>query len=531
MPARWAVYARVSTEEQARLGYSLAAQLAACRERALALGATEVLEFADEGAPGDLLDRPALARLRAAVRAGAVAGVVVYDPDRLARDLAHQLLLTEEIEGAGVRLEFVNFEWRNTAEGRLFYAVRGAIAEYEKAKIRQRTLAGLRRKMEQGLIAHYAQPYGYRYQGGRLHPDPDQAEWVRCIFTWAAAGVGPAEIARRLGDLGAPAPGGGAWHRQAVARILRHPVYKGEFFQNRTDQSGMRHNRFLPPERRRRRRPRPPEEWVRVPVPALVSAALWEAAQAALAARGRPRRPAAVPYLLAGLARCALCGRRLRCAGTRRPDGRRDRYYACPGRRSGCPLPYLRAEPVEDQAWAQAWAWLLDPAALALAAAPPPAPPAEAEAVQRALRQVQTQRRRALRLALAGALAPDEAAALIRDLDARLQRLRQEAAALGAMVEGRAAPHPGAGTAACAAGTPAGGTPDAPAGGTPGAPAGGAPGAAGPEALAAALCAVAPRLSAAGRRHVLWELVAAAVLGPGGQVHLVPRTDPAPPAV
>jgi DNA invertase Pin-like site-specific DNA recombinase len=66
-----------------------------------------VAEFLDEGASGTKLNRPALTRLRDVVQRRAVDGILVHDPDRLARELTHQLLLTEEFERAGVRLEYL----------------------------------------------------------------------------------------------------------------------------------------------------------------------------------------------------------------------------------------------------------------------------------------------------------------------------------------------------------------------------------------------------------------------------------------
>ena len=149
---RAAIYVRVSSEEQAQHGYSLDAQRHACRIRAQQLGATTMVEFADEGVPGTILERPGLTKLRQAVMRRDVDVVVIYDPDRFARSLAHQLLVTDEIERAKIRLDFVNFEWQNTPEGKLFYAMRGAFSEYEREKIRLRTSTGRIQKARQGKL-------------------------------------------------------------------------------------------------------------------------------------------------------------------------------------------------------------------------------------------------------------------------------------------------------------------------------------------------------------------------------------------
>ncbi|MDA8345948.1 MAG: recombinase family protein [Thermaerobacter sp.] len=55
-----AIYLRVSSDDQAQHGYSIAAQRKECRERALKMGADEIVEFSDEGVSASILDRPDL---------------------------------------------------------------------------------------------------------------------------------------------------------------------------------------------------------------------------------------------------------------------------------------------------------------------------------------------------------------------------------------------------------------------------------------------------------------------------------------
>ncbi|MDF2628958.1 MAG: PinR [Symbiobacteriaceae bacterium] len=373
-----AVYTRVSTEDQARHGYSLGAQVEACRERALALGATEVQVFADEGVSGALLSRPSLTALRDAVATRQVEMVVVWDPDRLSRNLSHQLLITEEIERAKVRLEFVNFEWKNTPEGQLFYALRGAIAQYEKEKIRERTGRGRLQKARTGRLPSAFRPYGYEYDPGTslLVPKPAEVEVVQQIFGWTAeGGEGPAAIARRLNLLGIPARKGGRWHRTVVRQILANPVYTGVFHVNRWDTAGCSLNRHRPVGERVSPSLRPEADWVPVAVPALIDRAQWEAAQGRLAqARRLWAGKGRAEYLLSGLLTCGRCG--MSMSGFVGVDwGVRRRKYTC--RRSGavggdrgwCGQA-LAAEPLEEALWRTVVAWIADdPGALAAAGA------------------------------------------------------------------------------------------------------------------------------------------------------------------
>jgi site-specific DNA recombinase len=142
---RAALYARVSSDQQAR-GGTIAGQLAALRERIAADGQQLDTEHAyvDEGYSGASLRRPALERRRDAAAAGAIDRVYVQSPDRLARRYAYQVLLIEEFRRAGAEVVFLNRPVGGTAEDDLLLQVQGMIAEYERAKILERSRRGRR---------------------------------------------------------------------------------------------------------------------------------------------------------------------------------------------------------------------------------------------------------------------------------------------------------------------------------------------------------------------------------------------------
>lgn len=129
------IYVRVSTSEQAEQGYSIQTQIKACKDKAYELGAIDIFEYADEGFSGAKLDRPAMTKLRDDIRKDKLDIIICYDPDRLARNLAHQLLITDEIEKyCREGLIFVSVSFENSPEGRLFYSMRGAFSAYEREK-------------------------------------------------------------------------------------------------------------------------------------------------------------------------------------------------------------------------------------------------------------------------------------------------------------------------------------------------------------------------------------------------------------
>ena len=179
-----AIYARVSTDWQAEHGFSLQTQVEGCVALAKKLGATTIKKYVDDGYSGAYLERPALDSLRVALREKMYDIIVCYVPDRLARRLSHQLLVTEEIERSGASLHFVSMEFKDTPEGRLFYQMHGAFAEYEREKIRERTMRGKRGKLRSGKPINDSGVYGYDFDKNESAyiVNPAEAEIIRHIF-------------------------------------------------------------------------------------------------------------------------------------------------------------------------------------------------------------------------------------------------------------------------------------------------------------------------------------------------------------
>jgi site-specific DNA recombinase len=362
---RAAVYARVSTDEQAEK-YGLTSQVHDLR--ALATRKTYTVpdgaEFLDDGYSGADLNRPALARLREAVRAKAVDVVLIHDPDRLSRRLPHQLLLLEEFERAGARVEFVTTPREDTPEGRLLLNVKGIIAEYEREKIRERTQRGKREKARRGLVVA-SFPYGYRLDPaapGRLVVHEAEAEVVRLIYALLIDEQRSTRaIVAELRRLGIAPARRGRWGPTQVRRILGSDRYTGRAYYNRDEsienpKTG----------RRTRRAQRPASEWISVPIPAIVTPARFAAAQVQLQRNREAQvgRPARFTYLLRGLLRCDLCGNRYVGVPS---HGRR--YYRCFGRNrilshGTCRSPWLSADTAEASVWGAITDVLRDPATL-----------------------------------------------------------------------------------------------------------------------------------------------------------------------
>ena len=326
---RWSValYARVSSEQQAQV-QTIQSQLAALRERIKQEGGGLSVEheYIDAGYSGSTLLRPALERLRDAVAAGEIERLYVLCPDRLARRYAYQVMLIDEFEQAGVELVFLNHGFGSSPEDELLVQVQGMIAEYERAKMLERSRRGKRHKAQQGCVNVLSgAPYGYRYialaEGGgqaRYEIVEEPAQVVAQIFQWVGGErLSIGEVRRRLSAAGIPTPRGKqGWDRATIWGILKNPAYKGQAAFGKTRAGELRarlraqRGRSLQPRRARSSYDVPAEQWFSIPVPTLVNEALFETVQAQLEENRRRARSGqrGAKYLLQGLVVCACCG-------------------------------------------------------------------------------------------------------------------------------------------------------------------------------------------------------------------------------
>jgi site-specific DNA recombinase len=366
-----AAYARVSSDRQEK-EQTIASQLEALTQGAQHRGyqLPPDLLFIDDGYSGARLDRPALDRLRDLAAEGGVETVLVSSPDRLARNYAYQVVVLEELQRAGCAVIFLHHAFSQSPEEQMLLQMQGVFAEYERALIRERTRRGKLFAARQGHPNWGGcATYGYRIvrktetAPQQLLVEESEALVVQQMYRWLVEEqLSSHAIQKRLTEQQVPTRGHNTqgWCQSTVIEILRNPIYRGEAIYNRYQTHDAHRPRMerghkdQPPGNLRGRRERPPEEWISVPVPAVVDPELWRLAQGQLA---RNREKAARNntkhgYLLRSLLVCGQCGRRLIGVWSAAGQGRyvcsarypRTAAWACAGRS-------VSAARVEQQVW------------------------------------------------------------------------------------------------------------------------------------------------------------------------------------
>ena len=453
---RVALYARVSSEAQAQEA-TIDSQLAALRARIEADGyrVEPALCFVDDGVSGTTLLRPGLERLRDQAAAGTLARLYVLAPDRLARRHAHQMVLVDELRACGVELVLLNRPLGTTPEDQLLLQVQSVIAEYERAKMLERTRRGRLHAARAGRISTLSHaPYGYRYidkhTGGGVaayEVVEEEARVVRQVFDWVAhEGCSLREVGRRLEQKGIRTPNGlSRWNPATLGGIVKNTAYRGQagFGKSRlVERRRLRPGRGHPdvPKMPQVQQRQPVSEHILIPVPALVDAELFAAAQVQVQQnrRGLRERRTGASHFLQGLAVCASCGYAI-CG-----QASKDRfYYRCLGRdgyrfcgRRVCNNRPQRTEDLDAAVWQDVCQLLREPERLRhefqrRRRGPVPDQSAQSERLRTAIARAKQGIGRLLDAYTAGIVEPC-------DFEPRIKRLKEQLAKLEAEQEQRA---------------------------------------------------------------------------------------------
>ena len=449
---RVAIYVRVSSDDQAERG-TIATQADELHRRlANEDGVVIVREFSDDGGSGAnaFEDRPAGARLVADARAGLFDEAWFYDFDRLGRDSIENLVARRTLKKLGIRL----FSLHDGEPDDFMFDIKSAVAANERRTFLRRSADGMKRAAREGRWCGGIVPLGFRVEGqkqkARLVPDDNlmwadrtAAQVAREIYERIAQrGQSCRVVAREFNALGIPThytrdgrgirgkATAGLWTAGRIRNLVVNPVYRGELqYGRRIDQRGEKTERTG-------------HDIISAAIDGLVSPALWQAAQAALAANQRMPKNTRRLYLLRGAMTCAICGLTYvgswskefgwyRCGGQLKERG------PIPGK---CPGVSVRTDKIEPLVWADIEAWLRDPADVldeldrsGEREAQDDLAETEASTLNRALAGLDAQRKQAIALNIRGRL-PDA------ELDTEIDRIESEAVAVRARLAATQAP-------------------------------------------------------------------------------------------
>ena len=384
-------YLRVSTSAQAEEDRSgLPRQILHVHEAALEHRLKIPWEylFADDDSGFEFGERPDLSRLRQEYRSAQrrANAVVMEHLDRLSRNADwHQGFLLDEMQQLGLRAIF----WKQFSS-RIERAVMGAIAQDGMEQAKQRMMEGTMHKARSGRVTAKVPAYGYKFvdsfgqEGPAAKQDThygireEEAQVVRYIFRKVLEGYPLRRIAIMLEGKYPPPKRFTHWEPKMVAMIVKRRLDKGEFIAHRamevkipvkTQPASLTETSERTVTRRIQR---PPEEWIIVPVPAIVSTDDWEKANK-IVANNKGRREAKNPYLLTGLVTCATCGSKY--IGRRKKEKRGERVftltsYRCGGRgqrvpavieKIGCDQKQISMRILDNAVWSVIYDVLLSP--------------------------------------------------------------------------------------------------------------------------------------------------------------------------
>lgn len=307
-------YIRVSTEEQAREGFSLKAQEDYCLQFINSQGWEFDGSYKDDGYSAKNLDRPSMKQLIDEVKEFDV--LVVYRLDRLVRSVADLQHLIQLFDKHNVKFKSVTEAFDTTnAMGRFFISLVGSMAQWERENLAERTRMGLERRFLEGHDMGRA-PYGYKKENGRFVVDPDEAPYLLRIFEMYQD-VGIRKIREVFNREGVPPRSGTLWHDNHIHYILKNEAYTGKLRYGQ-------HTR-------------------EADLPRLISDELWSKTQKMIERRKVKKKSATHSvYPFSGVLVCGRCGANLIGGySNQRNSSKIYRFYKCSGRANyaNCDMP------------------------------------------------------------------------------------------------------------------------------------------------------------------------------------------------
>jgi len=351
------IYIRVSTEDQAKEGYSLEVQ----REYLEAFVRREGLEvfkvYCDDGISAYSTRRKELQQLLKDAKDKKFGLVLVYKIDRFSRNLKDLLNLVDELSVCGVAFKSATEPFdTSTSAGKLMFQQLGSFAEFERNRISERVFPGMVKGVQQGNWqgARFS-PFGYIYNKGKklLEIEKREADIVKLIYTMYLSGKSTHDICGYLNKKKYQTRTGKQFYSKSIGDILKNRIYTGKIVWNKKhydkNQKTKKHYKYIKND---------PSKIIisqgkHTPI---IDEQDFEEVQKLLAVKKRRWRPRVKnqEYLLAGLLTCAKCSHKYHGVSSisNHRTNKKKRWYRCSGpyvNRVRCANRAVKAEDIEPE--------------------------------------------------------------------------------------------------------------------------------------------------------------------------------------
>lgn len=314
------LYARVSSKEQEKEGFSIPAQLKLLREYAAGHGITIVKEYVD-AETAKRVGRTGFQLMLEEISQGLASMILVEKTDRLTRNFKDYVAIDDLIQSKGLEVHLVKegevLGPNAKSHTKLMHGLKVVLAKNYIDNLSEEIKKGIHEKAEQGWFPHQP-PYGYKAQNKKIVIVPEKARFVQRLYELYATGKYTFEtIPNALYEEGfAYLPSTPKIPKQTVEKLLKNPFYKGLYtFGGKTYRGN--HELFLP-------------------------AGLVQAVESVLSKRGHKHVEKSL--LFQGLITCGYCG----CCVVGEVKKGKYTYYHCSNGKKACKREYVREERVEE---------------------------------------------------------------------------------------------------------------------------------------------------------------------------------------
>lgn len=349
---RGCAYARYSTDHQQRnsIEYQLDTIRAYCREHEITISAT----YTDEAETGTNMDRPGFQAMMAAAERGEFEAVVIYDITRGSRDVGDWFQFRKKMLLLGVQVISATQELGDPTSGNDFLVelLNVGLGHREVLETRQKSIAGVAVKAQQGKFLGGTAPLGYDIVNGAYVVNPGEARTVRTIFELYGAGKSYNEILDAVA--GAIGKRGHPLGKNSLHSILTNERYIGTYTWNKRKTKLFR--------KWAGGAPNPKVIRIEGMIPAIIDENTWERVQERMSDNKRnAQNKAKRSYLLSGLIECEECGAAYVGHTSTSSKGHESRYYVCGNkyRTRTCHAKNINADEIEMFVVQQLKAYLL----------------------------------------------------------------------------------------------------------------------------------------------------------------------------